>query len=179
MKKDQIDRDIQAGKLSSKEFQLDTFRAVIVLSWLFVFTAAAVVIVIWDWIHTKQHVTGIIIVAILAGLFFMAQLLSFFREDRLMSIETGLDSEQNRQLIRQCIHKLGWKLTHENTYVLVACTSVWSRLLEQQIVVLLEDQYIHVNVKHIGTSRGRFPYLFGLNQRRINQLMKNIGQKYT
>ncbi|MDJ1472569.1 hypothetical protein [Xanthocytophaga flava] len=54
MKKDQIDRDIKAGKLSSKEFQLDTFRAVIVLSWLFVLTVAAVAIVVWDWLHSKQ-----------------------------------------------------------------------------------------------------------------------------
>lgn len=105
MKKDQIDRDIKVGKLSSKEFHLDTFRAVIVLSWLFVLTVAAVAIVVWDWLHSKQPVTEISIVGILVGVFFMAQLLSFFREDRLTSIETGLDSEQNRQLIRQYIHK--------------------------------------------------------------------------
>ncbi|MDJ1472570.1 hypothetical protein [Xanthocytophaga flava] len=55
---------------------------------------------------------------------------------------------------------------------------MWSRLLEQQIVVLLEDEHIHVNVKHIGTSRGRFPYLFGLNQRRINQFMEKIKEKH-
>ncbi|HEX8532128.1 MAG TPA: hypothetical protein VF646_18965 [Cytophagales bacterium] len=174
MRREQALRSIKAGKLFHEDFPTDKFDGVLTVLLFFLMSAGFLSAVIFDALHNKQPESAMVMAGIGTGVGFAVQLRAFLREDKLTSVKTGLNVEQNHMLVARCMQELDWVLIQENKYALVAVTSVWLRFIEQRIVVLVDDNCVCVNAKHLGTIRGRFPSLFGLNQRRINQLIEKL-----
>ncbi len=174
MRREQVVKSIRAGKLFNEDFPTDKFGGILTVLLFFLMSAGFVSAVIFDILHHKPPEPAMVVIGIGTGVGFVVQLLALLQEDKLTSVKTGLNVEQNHKLVARCMQELDWVLIQENKYALVAYTSVWLRFLEQHIVVLIEDNYVYVNAKHLGNTRGRFPSLFGLNQRRINQLIEKI-----
>jgi hypothetical protein len=174
MKREQALKSIKAGKLFHEDFPTDQSDGVLTVLLFFLMSAGFLSAVTFDILHNKQPEPAMVVIGIGTGVGFVVQLLTMLQEDKLTSVKTGLNVEQNHMLVARCMQELDWVLIQESKYALVAVTSVWLRFIEQQIVVLVDDNCVYINVKHLGTIRGRFPSLFGLNQRRMNQLIKKI-----
>lgn len=174
MSREQIRKSIKAGKLFHEDFPTDKFDGVLTVLLFFLMSVGFLFAVIFDKLHNQQPASAMVVVGIGTGVCFVVQLRAFLREDKLINVKIGLNVEQNHMIVTRCMQELDWVLIQENKYALVACTSVWLRFIEQHIIVLVDENCVYINAKHLGTSRGRFPSLFGLNQRRINQLIKKL-----
>ena len=115
---------------------------------------------------------GVCFSLIFGGLFIYA-LYCLSTERNLMTIETKLSLDENRQLIVTTFKELGWRISQNNKYVVRAVTD---NLVSQTATVLIGANAVFINVLHTGASRGRFPFSFGRNSKKSQQLSDSINK---
>ena len=98
------------------------------------------------------------------------------QENVLTLIETKLSSRENRKLIVSAFGELGWDVHTNTKYVITAGANnkKWWRGAGQTATALLNDQAVYLNIIHGGTSKGRLPFYFGSNQRKLNRLVATM-----
>jgi len=96
------------------------------------------------------------------------------QEDALTLVETKLNLRENRNLIVSAFHELGWDVRTNTKYVVTAGANNKWWTIGQTATALLDDQAVYLNVIHGGTSKGRLPFYFGSNQRKLNRLIATI-----
>ena len=115
---------------------------------------------------------GVCFFLIFGGLFIYA-LYCLSREQNLTALETGLSADENRQLIATSFKELGWRISQNNKHVVRAVTD---SLVSQTATVLIMANAVFINVLHTGASRGRFPFSFGRNSKKSQQLSDSINK---
>ncbi len=105
------------------------------------------------------------------GILFFYSVYCLARERDLALVTTALSTGENRQLVVSIFQKLGWNIMQNNQRVVRATTD---SLMSQTATILIQENAIYLNVLHLGASRGRLPFSFGSNARKLRLLIKAI-----
>jgi len=172
MNKQLINKSIETEKLHNEGYWTDKISSI---AGLFIFFALWVLAAI-PLKYEEARVSGFTTWPLFIGLctLFIYQLLRFLKEDDLQKVYTGLDAPSNQRAVSACLDDLNWTIVEKNKNLIAAHISSAYGLLRQRMVVISSENYIYINVKHIGTGKGRFPSLFGLNRKRVSQLVSEL-----
>ncbi|WP_207434540.1 hypothetical protein [Sabulibacter ruber] len=172
MNKELINKSIETERLRNEDYWKDKTSSI---AGLFIFFALWVLAAI-PLKYEEARVSGFTTwpLFIVLGTLFNYQLLRFLIEDDLQKVYTGLDAPTNQRAVSACLENLSWTIVEKNKNLIAAQISSVYGLLGQRMVVISSENYIYINVKHIGTGNGRFPSLFGLNRKRVSQLVSEL-----
>ncbi|WP_460575256.1 hypothetical protein [Hymenobacter coalescens] len=96
-------------------------------------------------------------------------------ENDLTVLQTGLAAAENREIAESVMQKLGWEIFSHSPYTIVAGASNnpwWGA--GQTATVLVADDRMYANVVHGATIKGRLPFYFGSNQRKLKRLVASM-----
>ena len=172
MRKVLINESIRTGKLQVEDYWTDKVGSI---SGLFLFFALWMLTVIslkFEEASLNRFLSWSLFIGL--GFLFIYQFIAFINEDDLQKVYTGLDAESNLKTVTTSLENLKWMIVEKERNLIAAHISSVFCLLDQRMVVISGENYIYISVKHIGTGKGEFPSLFGLNRKRVNQLVKEI-----
>lgn len=172
MRKKLINKSIETGKLREDDYWWDKAFSIGGLFWFFALWMLAAIPLKYE--EAQFHVLLTWPLFISLGILFIYQLTAFLKEDDLQKIYTGLDAPSNQKTVSICVKDLQWTIVEKNKNLIVAHISPAHSLLDQRMVVISGENHIYINVKHIGTPKGRLPSLFGHNRKRVNQLVEEL-----
>lgn len=97
------------------------------------------------------------------------------RENDLTLVVTDLPAAENRKLVLFAFKTLGWEI-HSNTkdFIISGANNKWWSNHGQTATALIADDKVYLNVIHGGTSRGRLPFYFGSNRRKLQRAIAAI-----
>ena len=100
----------------------------------------------------------------LSAVLFIYTLWCFYKERDLKVIRTGLPKTENLKVLQQAIKQLNWRIDRRvrEDYHEVDIPLVFGGTGHRMIVILDENRF-HYNIRNVGTGIGRFPYLFGID----------------
>ncbi|WP_140466134.1 hypothetical protein [Hymenobacter nivis] len=101
---------------------------------------------------------------------------SLHQENNLSEIQTEYSAAHNKQALLFAIDHLNWSLLMNEDTTVTAVIDNRLGFINQNLIALITDQAIYFNIKHEGTSKGRVPFFFGLNEKRGIQLVQAIEQ---
>lgn len=79
-------------------------------------------------------------------------------------------------MIVKTFQELSWEVDVNADYIVTAHIKNPYGFIGQYITALIENSSIYLNVKQRGTFKGRIPFFFGYNQKRLNQVGDKIIQ---
>jgi hypothetical protein len=97
------------------------------------------------------------------------------QENNLTMVETNLTASENHQLVIFALSALDWDVrTNSRSEVTAGARNKWWRGAGQTATTLIVDDKIYLNVSHGSTYKGRLPFYFGSNRRKLNRLIATI-----
>ena len=168
MTKEEVIQSIRAGKLVTKR---DWLGDGIGLLCLLIFFAGSTLMVFFP---TSPAGPLLILFFLLSTSAFLYGFYCLIRENDLVKLETNLDATLNRQLIIAVFKEQAWLISQNTAYVIIADKNTPTGLIAQETVAIIEQNYINLNVKHKGTSKGRSPFSFGCNQESLDRIREKI-----
>ncbi|TGE18662.1 hypothetical protein [Hymenobacter elongatus] len=97
------------------------------------------------------------------------------RENDLTLVGTGLSAVENRNLVLFAFKTLGWEVRSNTPFAVIAgANNKWWSNHGQTATALITDNKVYLNLIHGGTSKGRLPFYFGSNQRKLNRAIAAI-----
>lgn len=96
-----------------------------------------------------------------------------FANRNLKFIETRNTKEENDRIVEAALKSLNWKY-HRLPFRVDANLPFAFGQSGYLLKVLTDDKGIYYNIRNIGTSKGRFPYLFGLETLKANKFKRKI-----
>ncbi|TGE23853.1 hypothetical protein E5K00_01155 [Hymenobacter aquaticus] len=97
------------------------------------------------------------------------------QENRLTPIESKAGADANRKLVVAAFQALGWTTYVDTATVVTAGATNKSWIgAGQTATALLDQNMIYLNVIHGSAQKGRLPFYFGSNQRKLKQLLTTI-----
>lgn len=99
------------------------------------------------------------------------------KENDLTPVETSLSSKDNRKLVVAAFRTLGWDVHTNTKYIVTAgANNKWWRGAGQTATAILADNRVYLNIIHGGTVKGRMPFYFGSNRRKLKRAIATIQQ---
>ena len=115
---------------------------------------------------------------LLGSVFFAYYMLpNWVSERRLTIVETNKSISQNHQLLLATLSEQGWRIGPANKFSVIAFRGGKWIGISVQVTALIKDRLIYLNLMNNTTIRGRFPFSFGKNARKMRQLITAITNK--
>ncbi|WP_227608036.1 hypothetical protein [Hymenobacter translucens] len=111
------------------------------------------------------------------GALFCYAVYCLVHERDLATVDTDLSAAENRQLIVFTFQKLGWGITQNTQYVVRAdVPHKWYGFVGQTATALIQEKAVHLNILHHSASKGRSPFSYGFNGKKLTQLIRTISE---
>jgi hypothetical protein len=82
---------------------------------------------------------------------------------KLKSIWTGVSKEQNRLLVIDTLQRIGWDYKEYSSGAFHVDIPLVFGARGHKLTIIVLDQEVLFNIRNVGTSRGRLPFLFGID----------------
>ena len=120
--------------------------------------------------------TRVIPAFIATGMLFFYAIYCLSRERDLTKVTTNLSASANRKLLVSACEKLGWRIIqNENNLVRAALPRKWYGFVGQTATAFMQDEIIFLNVIHEAAARGRSPFAYGINDKKLHILINTIN----
>jgi len=170
MKKEEVIKSIQSGKLQRRRNWFEDIMGL--YPFLFFWGVSIILLVAPDSDRNPLKVLFFYV----SGVGFCWGIYSLTQENYLTKVETDLEATLNYQMVVKTFQDLSWEVDLNADYMVTAHIKNPYGFIGQYITALIENNNIYLNVKQKGTFKGRIPFFFGYNQKRLNQVGDKIMQ---
>lgn len=110
----------------------------------------------------------------ISGLLFGIAMYFFINDRKLKSIVTGQRLGENRRLVLETMGRLTWKYEVDNAGVFRVQIPFLFGKPGHLLIIICAESEILFNIRNIGTSRGRAPFLFGIDTAREMKFRREL-----
>ena len=113
---------------------------------------------------------------VVTGLLFIYGIYCLSKERDLTRLKTNLTAAENRKLLVSAYRILGWHIVqNEKSLVRASLPRKWYGFVSQNATALIQDEVISLNVIHEAAARGRSPFAYGMNDKKLSALISTIN----
>ena len=98
----------------------------------------------------------------------------FFTERKVIEIKTSLSQEENYRLTIDILSTLNWDIQQKQKHFITAWIPFIFNKPGQFLTVIIIEGAIYINIRNIGSSKGRLPFFFGLDRLKEKTFIKTL-----
>jgi hypothetical protein len=187
MTQEDVIKSVKTGRIHDRSFRFEKLGSLLVIAICTVFAGLCIAAFLSDFIKGKDLTYLLFLVSVLSGICAFFLLRGHLREDLLTCIPMGLGYESNRRIVIESLQELGWEVSVQTKYSIVSTIYLYQTYIaftwldinffKQKLTILFHNDCVYLNIRFLGTSKGRFSTFFGVKEKMLTKLQQKIMHK--